>query len=282
LKILGRYTGKLGEIEIWESERTGDRLYREGELFQSESSASGENRFPYVKMMEVFLSNAKSVLLLGCGGGNLATTLARQGKSVTIVDHDPVSFDLARRFFGLPGHIPCVCADFKEYLLAETRSFDGIAIDVGGPGFCFEEQFNPATCHSITALLKPNGRAILNMLVATDFDAAPDLIGGDLSEGHKTSWIPINPGVSTETSSSHACLGSVRPLIGATWRSCPKSSAVVGRCGAPVDLRATVDQSLLTLHARPNPRQGETRCWSKAHATRNSGQTNSGSKISKG
>ncbi|WP_426440311.1 class I SAM-dependent methyltransferase [Bradyrhizobium genosp. P] len=194
MKILGRYTGKLGEIEIWESKQTGDRLYREGELFQSESSASGESRFPYVKMMEVFLSDAKSVLLLGCGGGNLATMLARQGKSVTIVDHDPVSFDLARRFFGLPGQIPCVVSDFREYLLAETRSFDGIAIDVGGPGFCFEEQFDPATCHSITALLKPGGRAVLNMLVATDFDAAPDLIGGDLSEGHMTSWIFDQPG----------------------------------------------------------------------------------------
>jgi SAM-dependent methyltransferase len=145
-------------------------------------------------MMEAFLGNAKSVLLLGCGGGNLATMLARHGKSVTIVDHDPVSFDLARRFFGLPRHIPCLCADFKEYLVAETRSFDGIAIDVGGPGFCFEEQFSPATCHSITALLKPTGRAILNMLVATDIDATPDLIGGDLSEDHMTSWIFDQPG----------------------------------------------------------------------------------------
>lgn len=194
LKILGKYKGKLGEIAIWESEQTGDRLYREGEIFQSQSSASGESRFPYVKMMEAFLTDTNTVLLLGCGGGNLATMLARQGKNVTVVDHNPVSFDLAKRFFGLPKEIPCIVEDFKEYLLAETRIFDGIAIDVGGPGFCFEEQFDPATCHSITARLKPSGRAILNMLVATDFDAAPDLIGGDLSEGHMTSWILDHPG----------------------------------------------------------------------------------------
>ena len=194
LKILGKYNGRLGEIAIWESEQTGDRLYREGEIFQSQSSASGESRFPYVKIMEAFLSDAKSVLLLGCGGGNLATMLARQGKSVTVVDHNPVSFDLAKRFFGLPKEIPCIVADFREYLLAETRIFDGIAIDVGGPGFCFEEQFDPATCHSIIARLKPSGRAILNMLVATDFDAAPDMISSDLSEGHMTSWIFDHPG----------------------------------------------------------------------------------------
>src|SRR5258708_1635528 len=194
LKILGKYKGKLGEIAIWESERTGDRFYREGEIFQSQSSASGESRFPYVKMMEAFLSDANSVLLLGCGGGNLATMLARQGKSVTVVDHNLVSFDLAKRFFGLPKETPCIVEDFREYLSAETHVFDGIAIDVGGPGFCFEEQLDPATCHSITARLKPGGRAILNMLVATDFDAAPDMIGSDLSEGHMTSWIFDHPG----------------------------------------------------------------------------------------
>src|SRR5882757_5795736 len=194
MNILGRYKGKLGDIAVWESEKTRDRFYLEGEIFQSQSSAAGESRLPYVKMMEAFLSDAKKVLLLGCGGGNLATMLARSGKSVTVVDHNPVSFDLAKRFFGMPKEISCVVADFEEYLATETRSFDGIAIDVGGPGFCYEEKFDPATCHSITARLNPGGRAILNMLVATDFDAAPDMISSDLSEGHMTSWIFDHPG----------------------------------------------------------------------------------------
>ena len=195
MKILGRYKGKLGDIASWESEKTRDRFYLEGEIFQSQSSAAGESRLPYVKTMEAFLADAKKVLLLGCGGGNLATMLARSGKSVTVVDHNPVSFDLAKRFFGMPKEISCIVEDFKEYLAAETRSFDGIAIDVGGPGFCYEEQFDPATCHSITARLNPDGRAILNMLVATDFDAAPDLIANDLSEGHMRSWIFDQPGL---------------------------------------------------------------------------------------
>lgn len=33
------------------------------------------------------------------------------------------------------------------------------------------------------------------MLVATDFDAAPDLMGSDLSEGHMDSWIFDQPGL---------------------------------------------------------------------------------------
>jgi hypothetical protein len=59
MKILGRYKGKLGDIAVWESEKTRDRFYLEGEIFQSQSSAAGESRLPYVKMMEAFLSDAK-------------------------------------------------------------------------------------------------------------------------------------------------------------------------------------------------------------------------------
>ncbi len=210
MKILGRYKGKLGDIAIWESQKTRDRFYLEGEIFQSQSSAAGESRLPYVKLMEAFLSDTKNVLLLGCGGGNLATMLARSGKSVTVVDHNPVSFDLAKRFFGMPKEVSCFVADFKEYLAAETRSFDGIAIDVGGPGFCYEETFDPTTCHSITARLSRGGRAILNMLVATDFDAAPDLMGRDLSEGNVDSWIFDQPGL-LNRNVLLACLPKARP-----------------------------------------------------------------------
>src|SRR5260370_32899878 len=56
-------------------------------------------------------------------------------------------------------------------------------------------------------------------------------------------------------SSSPACRGCVGPLIGITWRSFPKPLAVVGRCGARVGLRTTVDPSSST-YARPNPRSG--------------------------
>ena len=228
MRVIGRYEGKFGDIAIWESEKTGDRFYLEGELFQSQSSAAGESRLPYVTMMESFLESAKSVLVLGCGGGNIATMLARSGKSVIVVDFNPISFDLARQFFGMPHEIPCIVEDFQEYLTAETRRFDGIAIDVGGPGFCYEEQFDPATCRSITARLNPGGRAVMNMLVATDFDAAPDKIGSGLSEGHMSAWIVDQPGLlnrnvliacmpkANRTANKHY-MASVSKTLGRNW-----------------------------------------------------------------
>jgi SAM-dependent methyltransferase len=256
LKILGRYSGKLGDIAIWESEKTHDRFYLEGEIFQSQSSAAGESRLPYVKMMEAFLGDAKNILLLGCGGGNLATMLARSGKSVTVVDHNPVSFDLAKRFFGMPKEISCIVEDFKEYLAAETRSFDGIAIDVGGPGFCYEEQFDPATCHSITARLSPGGRGILNMLVATDFDAAPDLIGSDLSEGHVDSWIFDQPGL-LNRNVLLACLPKTRRA--ANKRYMAEFSSTIGQRWAlrrPRRLPTTANLSSSRSHAQTDLRLG--------------------------
>src|SRR5258707_12866548 len=105
--------------------------------------------------MEAFLSDANSVLLLGCGGGNLATMLARQGKSVTVVDHTRGSFDLGKRFFGLPKEIPRIAADFREYLLTDTRTLNGITIDIGKPGFRCGKQYSPDTNHLDMAPLEP-------------------------------------------------------------------------------------------------------------------------------
>ena len=194
MKIIARFKGMLGDIAIWENEADGNRLYLEGDIFQSHGSQAGETQLDYVKIMKFFLSETKNVLVLGCGGGNLATMLARSGKTVTVVDYNPISFQIARDYFGMPREIPCVTEDFRAYLGSESRCFDGIAIDVGGPGFCFEEQFDAATCHSIRNRLTSNGRVIMNILVGNDFDAVTDKIGNHLSNEHLTAWIIDHPG----------------------------------------------------------------------------------------
>ncbi len=210
MKVIGRYQGRLGEIVIWENQANGTRFYLEGDIFQSHATPTGESQFTYVKMMESFLGRSTNVLLLGCGGGNLATMLARSGKTVTVVDHNPGSFDIAREYFGMPDAIPCIIEDFRTYLPTETQQFDGIAIDVGGPGFCFEEQFDSATCDLIKDRLKPGGRIIMNMLVGNDFDPAPDKIGAHLSDDHLGAWILDQPGFANRNALI-ACLAKQDP-----------------------------------------------------------------------
>jgi len=194
MKILARFRGNLGDIEVWEDEADGGRFYLEDEIFQSHGSANGRSRLDYVQIMEAFLHRAHNVLALGCGGGNLATMLADRGKEMTVVDFNPKSFEIAREFFGMPEHLRCVVDDFRNYLLSEARCFDAIAIDVGGPGFDFEEQFDLSTCGSIRGRLQPGGRVIINVLVGSDFDAVADKIGRYLSADFSETWIVDHPG----------------------------------------------------------------------------------------
>jgi spermidine synthase len=212
MKVIARYIGPLCAISIWENERDGSRMYLEGDIFQSHSTQTGDSQFRYVKMMEHFLAPQADILTLGCGGGNLATMLARSGKSVTVVDHNAESIDIARQFFGMPQDIPCVVEDFRTFLASCNRQFGGIAVDVGGPGFCFEEQFDEETCRHIARVLAPGGRTIMNMLVGNDFDGATDRIANLLSGVGRTCWVFDQPGF-TNRNALIACLPQSRKEV---------------------------------------------------------------------
>ena len=86
VKLLGRYQGKNGQIDIVECSWDGTRVYFEDGIRQSQATPNGESVFTYVKLMDELLSRSEQVLVLGCGGGNLATRLSRLGKRLTIVD----------------------------------------------------------------------------------------------------------------------------------------------------------------------------------------------------
>src|SRR5664279_6055883 len=92
MRLLGRYQGRSGEIEIVECSWDGTRIYFEQGVRQSQATPDGESVFTYVKLMDELLSRSTNILVLGCGGGNLATRLARLGKRLTIVDSNPISF----------------------------------------------------------------------------------------------------------------------------------------------------------------------------------------------
>src|SRR5260370_33022238 len=87
VKLLGRYHGRNGEIEIVECSWDGTRIYFEGGVRQSQATPDGESVFTYVKLMDEGLYRAKNILVLGGGGGNLPAQLARCCKSLHTVAH---------------------------------------------------------------------------------------------------------------------------------------------------------------------------------------------------
>src|ERR1700760_499110 len=70
--------------------------YCEGDLLHSVADPAGVSLAPYIHALsgvarQVLAGKAgpRRVLMIGCGGGPLATMLVRAGVAVTLVDNDP-------------------------------------------------------------------------------------------------------------------------------------------------------------------------------------------------
>jgi SAM-dependent methyltransferase len=195
VKLLGRYQGTSGKIDIVECSWDGTRIYFEEGVRQSQATPDGESVFTYVKLMDELLSPCEQVLVLGCGGGNLATRLWSLGKRLTVVDHNPISFVLAHRYFDLPDELPCIVSDFRKFVFDDRGYYDGIAIDVGGPGFRFTDEFDAETCDAIRSRLAPGGRIVMNVTVANDIDPTADQIAARLAGEELRTWIVDEQGI---------------------------------------------------------------------------------------
>src|SRR5512140_328412 len=195
VRLLGRYQGRNGEIEIVECAQSGTRIYFEQGVRQSQATPDGESVFTYVKLMDELLSRSASILVLGCGGGNLATRLTRLGKNLTIVDNNPISFVIAQKFFALPDDLLCIVSDFRKFVFEDDALYDGIAIDIGGPGFRFNDEFDAETCEAIRARLAPGGRIVMNVTVPNDIDPTPDRIAARLAGDGLRVWIVDEQGI---------------------------------------------------------------------------------------
>src|ERR1700704_2288660 len=176
MHVLARFAGPNGEICILEDPSTGARLYEEGGVAQSHVLAGGEADVTYIRLMAALLADGANVLLLGCGGGALATMLHRRGSRVTVVEVNPISFQLARTFFWMPNGIECITADVREFVYPEGRTFDAVGIDVGGPCFSYEEGLAPAMIARVRRVLRAGGRIAVNISLEAPDDPVPGRI----------------------------------------------------------------------------------------------------------
>jgi spermidine synthase len=173
MRVIARFAGPNGEIRILEEPSTGARSYCEGGVNQSRVLAGGLAGIDYIALMAQLLANGGDILLLGCGGGALGSILHRQGRRVTVVDVNPLSFQLARTFFWMPHGIECVTLDMRDFVRDETRTFDSVGIDVGGPRFSYEKVLQSATAGHIRRLLRERGRIAINISCQEPSDPVP-------------------------------------------------------------------------------------------------------------
>jgi spermidine synthase len=173
---LARLSSTHGEVAILHHQGTGRVLYRQGEWYQSEADGRGISLAPYIHAIYGLLLQAgcRDVLMIGCGGGTLATMLHQAGIGVAIVDVAPHSFALARQYFQLPPEVTCHVADGHAFLEAHHDLYDAIVLDAYEgdriPAHFLTEEF----LQLVRARLRPAGCMLANIHVLHDLDPAPD------------------------------------------------------------------------------------------------------------
>jgi SAM-dependent methyltransferase len=162
---------------IIRDDQSGKVSYWQGEYHQSAADSTGVSTADYIHAMHYFLAQAqaKDVLMIGCGGGTLATMLQRSGVNVTVVDLHRFSFTIARKYFHLPENVICHTGDGIAWLKQNRRRFDAVVLDAfGGDGM--PEAFRTAAFFKLAkSRLKPRGGLFLmNVIVDGDEDTVPD------------------------------------------------------------------------------------------------------------
>lgn len=167
-----------GHVIIQDS-RSGRVSYWQKEYHQSAADAHGVSTADYIHAMYFFLmqAQARDVLMIGCGGGTLATMLARSQLQVTVVDLHRLSFDIARKYFSLPDAVTCHVADGVGYLKSNRQRHDAIVLDAFGECGMPAAFMQPAFFRLARARLKPrNSLFLMNVIVEDDHDRTPDIL----------------------------------------------------------------------------------------------------------
>ena len=171
-----RRTPAPGHV-IEQSNRTGRVSYWQEDYHQSAADAEGISTADYIHAMFSFLRQAKAadVLMIGCGGGTLATMLYRSGVKVTVVDVNRLSFDIAQSYFHMPSEIPCRVADGVAYLKKNRHLYDALVLDAFGADGMPKKFKTSAFFRLAKSRLKPRGSLFLmNVIVKADDDPTPD------------------------------------------------------------------------------------------------------------
>jgi SAM-dependent methyltransferase len=164
MKVLASRPGLFGPIRVLERKSDGARLYCIKGSVQTLMLAEGVSAFGYVHAAKLLAANARDVLMIGGGGGSLATMLARRGQRVTVLDVDPAAEAIAREYFGLHDGVHWLTTDALSFIENHRGAFDAIIIDAcDSEGLVFP--FNsPQTIANILKKACPKGSLIINVV----------------------------------------------------------------------------------------------------------------------
>jgi spermidine synthase len=173
---------RLGTVTIFKKQQSDSLVYDLGGCWQSEADRNGVSLASYIHAIYglVLQTGSKKILMIGCGGGTLGTMLNRAGCDVTVVDVDPVSFELARQYFDFPSTITCHVADGSAFLKSNSQKYDAIILDAFQGDQIPGHLKSAAFFRLVRSRLAPGGSVFSNVHVLQEDDIAPDLVADQM------------------------------------------------------------------------------------------------------
>jgi spermidine synthase len=177
--LLKQFKTDFGDIRITRCKSDGTTAYYQNGCFHSQANRRGTSICAYVHVLHELIrqSHARDVLIVGCAGGTLATMLRRLHARVTVVDINPMSFVIARRFFHLPETVRCVRQDGIAHIRSTRKRYDAVVIDVFGSDNTVPKNFRSSSFfESVQDVLAPSGIMLMNVIARDDEDFRADQI----------------------------------------------------------------------------------------------------------
>jgi hypothetical protein len=164
MRTLAKRKGLFGPIRVIERKSDGARTYCIKASAQTMIQSDGVSLFGYVHAAKLLLKPSHKILLIGGGGGSLATMLARDGHDVTVLEIDPAAEELARTYFGLDRRVRWITGDLEAFFASHHESFDAACIDACNADGLIRDFSYPDFLSRLLALACPNGSLILNLV----------------------------------------------------------------------------------------------------------------------
>ncbi len=171
---LTRRDGLFGPIRVLERKSDGARLYCINGSIQTLMLPEGVSAFGYVHAAKLLSANATNVLMIGGGGGSLATMLARRGARVTVLDIDPAAEAIARDYFDLHESVHWLTTDPVVFIENCSSTFDAVIIDACDSEGLVSPFNKPQVVADILSKACPHGSLIVNVVAE---DGAPSWSG---------------------------------------------------------------------------------------------------------
>jgi spermidine synthase len=179
-----RHASKYGVIKLRFRKRRRTLTYEQKGGYQSTADRNGVSLDAHIHALYGLTLQApgKEILMIGCGGGTLGTMLARAGRRVSIVEIDPVSFAIAKRYFSLPRNVICRVGDGLAFMQKTRRSYDVLIADAFIGERTPDHMRGAAFFDAARRCLRKNGFVLVNVCLDRKADLTADAIAAGFKE----------------------------------------------------------------------------------------------------